>query len=302
MKILIYGLGWIGSLLKVYLEEAGHEVEAPQCDINSVAFIPADIDAVINTAASTDIDWCEANKASTLWNNVLGAVNLARACRSTCKYVFFSSACIFKSYPEFVNEEEAETTQHFTEDDKPNPQCFYTETKVMAEKLIREICPNSLILRPRLPISEKSHKRNTLDKLLRYERLNENQETVTVLEDMFPRILELINEDARGTYHLVNEGTISPKEFGEKLGHTFKVQSKAEQDQEMRKVGRAIRVTSYIGSNKTKLLPNIRDRIDDIIRKFNESRKGNTDSTIETTSTNVKNKNIQQGKKSNSKV
>ena len=275
---LIYGLGWIGSLLKQYLEEAGHNVEVGEGDINSVSFIPGNIDVVINTAASTNIDWCEAHKTTAFWNNVLGSVNLAKVCRDTCKYVFFSSACIFKSYPEFVSEEEAKTAQHFVEEDKPNPQCFYTETKVMAEKLIREVCPNSLILRPRLPISEKSHPRNTLDKLLSYEKLNENQESITVLEDMFPIILELVNEDKRGTFHLVNEGTISPKEFGEKLGHKFEVQSKAEQDQEMRKAGKAVRVTSYISSNKTDLLPNIRDRIDDIIRKFNASR-GNPDET-----------------------
>jgi len=185
MKILIFGKnGWLGNIFYNYLIKK--EIDVTHChqDINTIQSIDPGITVVVNFAASANIDWCEKNKNRTFWNNVLGAVNIARVCKTAnVKHVFISSACVLQSKDE---------NDIRYEDSIPAPACFYTETKLMAEKLIKEIDPDSLIIRLRLPISEVSHPRNTLNKLASYKKLIDCQESVTVVEDFIPRLFELI--------------------------------------------------------------------------------------------------------------
>ncbi len=251
MKILIIGSGWVGNLLRDYLD----------CDITTLRIeqmpdtyiLPYDV--VINTAGKTNIDWCEKNKVECFNSNVLAAQKLAYLCKKYGKkYVYFSSACIFDS-----------PTVYRDEYDTPNPSCFYTETKVMAERLISEIDSSALLLRLRLPISSISHPRNLLQKLTGYTHLHNNQNSATLLDDAFPVIKELIENNASGAYHIVNEGTISPSEIADLLGHHHTVFTKEEESQMFKSQGRAKKVDSLITSVRTPLLPNITVRLKEII-------------------------------------
>ena len=254
MKIAIIGNGWIGNMLKDYLpaEMIMSRIE----DINS----PLDYDVVINTAAKTAIDWCEINKEQAFNSNVLAALKLAKLTKG--KFVHFSSACVFESKnPKDVK----------FEDTMPNPQCFYAETKVMSERLIREIKPDALIIRPRLLISEVPHPRNSLDKLLKYPRVITSKESVTIVEDMLHVIKRLINENASGVFHVVNEGLISPAEIMKIYGKKFKAIPKDELDKDMFKQGRAKRTSVTVGSRKIKLMPPIKKRIRDVIANYKKN-------------------------------
>ena len=256
MKVLIMGGGFIGKLLKQYLKNADideRRISGPE----GIDF--SDYDVVVNAIAKTDIDWCEKNKNECFYSNVLVATHLARLCKEQGKrYVFLSSACVFES----------KNGEVYAEDHKPNPACFYTETKVIAEKLIQEILPSTLIIRMRLPITSVSHLRNLLNKLLSYDKLNDNQESVTVLEDALPTLKGLMEANATGIYHLVNRGTISPAEIGKKLGHKFRIVTKEAQDKRLEREGRAKRVTTYGISKRGVTLPQIKERIDEIIKVF----------------------------------
>jgi dTDP-4-dehydrorhamnose reductase len=260
MKILILGKdGWLGGMFFNYLKKIGIDVIHCHHDINSIQKLTPDITHVVNFAASTDIDWCEKNKNRTFWNNVLGAVNVAKACKmSNVKYVFISSACIFTSKDE---------NDIKYEDSKPSPGCFYTETKLMAERLIREIDPDTLIVRLRLPISEVSHPRNTLNKLINYKKLIDCQETFTVVEDFIERLTELIKKEEKGTFNLINEGTISPAEIGDLIGHKFERFTKEDLDKQMALEGKANRVSTIVGT-RGNYLPSIKKRVADIIGKW----------------------------------
>ncbi len=260
MKILILGKrGWLGSLFYNYLKKIGVPVDFDNNEINMIDRLDPDITAVVNFAASANIDWCEKNKNKTLFNNILGARNIALVCKAqNVKYVFISSACIFRSQ----NENDVRY-----EDSTPSPACFYTETKLMAEKLIREINSNTLIVRLRLPLSEVSHPRNVLNKFLTYKKLVNSQESATVVEDFIPKLYELIKNDETGSFNLVNEGTISPAEIGKLIGHKFEVFTKQELDNEISSEKRANRVTTIIGARRG-YLPPIRDRINDVISKW----------------------------------
>ena len=205
MKTLIVGNGWIGNILKEYFE-------ADICPKYIVDITDADLDPysiIINTAGKTDIDWVEQNKISSLYSNTLSAIVLAKMCkRLGKKYVFFSSACIFQSKDE-------DDIKY--EDSEPNPQCFYSETKVIAEKVVLEADPDTLIIRIRLPVSLKPHPRNTLSKLLKYSKISTKKESITVVEDALPILKSLIEENKTGIFHLVNEGYISPADMAEAI-------------------------------------------------------------------------------------
>ena len=260
MKILIFGKnGWLGNIFYNYLIKK--EIDVTHChqDINTIQSIDPGVTVVVNFAASANIDWCEKNKNRTFWNNVLGAVNIARVCKTAnVKHVFISSACVLQSKDE---------NDIRYEDSIPAPACFYTETKLMAEKLIKEIDPDSLIIRLRLPISEVSHPRNVLNKLASYKKLIDCQESVTVVEDFIPRLFELIKNNEAGIFNLVNEGTISPAEIGKLIGHEFETIKKEDLDKQMISEGRANRVSTIIGTTKGYLSP-IKERVVDVINKW----------------------------------
>ena len=264
MKILILGKhGWLGGIFYDYLTKKGIEATSRHEDINSITELDTGTDVVVNFAASATIDWCEKNKYRTFWNNVLGAVNIAQVCKaSNAKYVFISSACVLGSKDE---------NDIKYEDDRPTPHCFYTETKMMAERLIQEIIPDALIARIRLVISETPHPRNILDKLVTYKKLVNCQESVTVVEDLIPQLLKMIQKDETGIAHLVNEGTISPSEIGKLMGHKFEIYTKQDLDKQISAEGKAPRISTIIGSRRG-YLPPIKDRIVDITNKWKEKR------------------------------
>src|SRR3990167_9738458 len=167
MQYLILGNGYICNMLKQRLGDRARIYPGTILDAITDDKL-GDFDVLINTAAKTNIDWCEQNKQEALQVNAWGALELAELCQELGKrYVFISSACIFES-------KDIDDIKY--EDSKPNPGCFYAETKVLAEHLIREKYPQSLIIRPRLPLSFVPHPRNTINKILSYDKLQTNQE------------------------------------------------------------------------------------------------------------------------------
>jgi dTDP-4-dehydrorhamnose reductase len=240
-KILVLGNGFVGKPLAEYLGADTTTLRLSELTENDLD----GYDIVINTAAKTKIDWCEKNREETFDTNVIQAVRLAKIIKG--KYVFFSSACIFKSDSWEIN----------VEDSIPNPQCFYTYTKLMAEQLIEEVRPDTLIIRPRLLISEKFHPRNTINKLLSYEKIITSHESATVLEDLIPKVEELLEES--GAFNLFNEGTISPSEIMDIFEHPHEKITKSDLD--VLTKGLARRVSTILGSSRTAPMRNIRERV-----------------------------------------
>ena len=249
MKILVLGHGFVGAPLAIFLE-ADLSVKRLH-KITAEDLLPYDV--VINTAAKTSIDWCEKNRLETFDTNITQAVRIATLLKPEAQYVFFSSGCIFKSEgPTDINYEDAQ----------PNPQCFYTYTKLMAEQLLAEVRPNTLIIRPRLLISAFSHPRNTINKLLSYDKIVASQESATVLEDLMPKLKELIEAKATGAFNIFNEGLISPDSIASMFDHPHRAITKNELDKIT--YGKAKRVSTVLGSMRTEPLPNITDRLREI--------------------------------------
>ncbi len=97
-------------------------------------------DAVIHTAALSDIDFCEANPQRAEAVNVGASLRIAELCRiSGTRLVYFSSDSVFDG-----------KKGRYAETDAPEPINQYARTKVAAEAGIARICPDHVIIRPSL--------------------------------------------------------------------------------------------------------------------------------------------------------
>lgn len=208
-KVLVFGHGQLSSFMKDYFPE----VVFGKADVRNPEEIKRDIkiykpNIIINTAAKTSIDWCEQNKDEAFQVNTLGPLNIWNECRENdIFFIHFSSGCIYHS---------ATYDQIYKENDTPNPKCFYSWTKVWGDNLLGKD-KNLLILRPRVVISSHVSTRNTIAKWLVYSHFINDQNSVTVVEDMMPVLKKMIAKRISGTFNIVNQGTVSPLEIAKKL-------------------------------------------------------------------------------------
>lgn len=81
---------------------------------------------VIHSAALVGRAECDANKEQAVQVNICGTRNIMLACKETkVKLVFISTAAVFDG-----------NKGNYFEDDTPNPQYLYAETKLIAEKIV----------------------------------------------------------------------------------------------------------------------------------------------------------------------
>ena len=111
----------------------------------------------------------------------------------------------------------------FTEWDEPNfsfrhaPCNFYSGTKALAEEAIRGVGQN-YIWRPRMIFNECDEDRNLLAKLQHYDRVYDNVNSISHLDDFVRACLELWERQAPyGIYNVVNPGAITTRRIVEMI-------------------------------------------------------------------------------------
>ena len=207
-KIIVFGEGFLGIRLRDYLGCMSTKLNPLNVE-NLKEFLDKEKpDIVINAIGKTgrpNIDWCEDNKQATIESNTIVAANLCIECsKRNIYFVHLGSGCIYYG---------DNNGSGFTEEDEPNfyESQFYAKTKILSEKILKEF--PSLILRIRMPIDDKSHSRNLIDKLLNYEKVIDIQNSMTTIPHMLKAIKILIEKRKTGIYNLVNPGTISAEEI-----------------------------------------------------------------------------------------
>ena len=217
-KTLILGGGYVGSAIaRVYREYSlphrlARRAAVDYTDRQSFGDLLAEERpwCVVNAAGYTgrpNVDACEDDKVACYEANVNLPVRLAQACRDrNVVFGHVSSGCIFNG------------AGPFTEYDPPNfgfeTGSFYSGTKALAEQLIRKAHPyGHYIWRPRMPFDGRNDDRNLLNKLAKYEKLVEAENSVTHLRDFAINVaccLLARSRDGsgygwdRGTYNMVN--------------------------------------------------------------------------------------------------
>lgn len=220
-RVLVFGgkTGWIGNLMCELMEaeEKGVEVFRANSRIQNREAVAAELDEikpthVFNAAGVTgrpNIDWCETHKPDTIRTNVIGTLNLADLClERNIHCTVYATGCIFA-----YDEKHPEGSGiGFTEEDAPNfDGSFYSQTKGYMEPMLKEY-PNCLILRVRMPISDDLIHRSFVTKILKYERVVNIPNSMTILTEMLPASLAMAKTGLTGVYNFTNPGVISHNE------------------------------------------------------------------------------------------
>ena len=123
-------------------------------------------------------------------------LNLADICNTAGVHLTtYATGCIFHyddAFPEGSG-------KGFKEGDKPNfTGSYYSYTKAMVESLLKEY-PNVLVLRVRMPIvGDLTYPRNFVAKILRYEKIVNIPNSMTVLPELLPMSIEMAKRGLTG--------------------------------------------------------------------------------------------------------
>jgi 3,5-epimerase/4-reductase len=140
---------------------------------------------------------------------VIGTLNIADLTNERGIHcTIYATGCIFK----YDEAHPLGSGIGFKEDDYPNfAESFYSETKGYMEQMLK-CYPNCLILRVRMPISDDLFHRNFVTKIVKYERVVNIPNSMTVLTEMLPASLAMAKKGLTGVYNFTNPGVISHNE------------------------------------------------------------------------------------------
>lgn len=220
MKILIIGSkGMLGSDL---LSEFGPTCNAlgmdfPEIDIAKPdqchkivqEFLP---NVIINAAAYTRVDDCETKEALAYAVNGEGPGNLAKAASvAGALLVHYGTDYVFDGLKENA----------YMEEDAPNPQNVYGKSKLLGEELIRQNCPDHLILRTSWLFGPNGP--NFIKTIVNAARggnplrvVNDQRGSPTYTKDVAAHTMRMIKAGCRLTYHLTNSGVCTWHELASK--------------------------------------------------------------------------------------
>jgi dTDP-4-dehydrorhamnose reductase len=200
-KTLIFGAGWIGKQFHKEIKDSFLST-LNIADKNAIVKEIEQIkpDCILNCAGKTgrpNIDSLEKIPAATYEANVIGPIILASIAKKKGLYfIHMGSGCIYQG---------DNKGKGFSEEDPANFKgSLYVRSKITAELALKDF--EALQLRIRMPISAKPHARNLITKLVQYEKIIQEPNSVTVLEDFFPVALELMKKKSTGIYNVINEG------------------------------------------------------------------------------------------------
>jgi len=216
-RALIYGgiTGWIGQMAaELIRNDPSMELIVSKNRMENRSAIDAELDEVKPThvllaagiTGRPNIDWCETNKPETIRTNVIGMLNVADLTnQKDIHCTVYATGCIF----EYDDKHPLGSGIGFKETDKPNfDSSFYSETKGYMEALLK-CYSNVLILRVRMPISDDLIHRNFVTKIVKYDRVVNIPNSMTVLTEMIPASLAMAKASLSGVYNFTNPGVIS---------------------------------------------------------------------------------------------
>ena len=176
--------------------------------------------ALIHTAAIADIDFAEENQSLTNAVNVQMTRDLANQCAASgCKFVFCSTDTVFDG-------------EHapYNEDDVAQPVNYYGQTKVEAERVVKELKTPWVIARLAivmgLPVigSGNSFMARMLEALKEGQKVHVPARELRTPVDVITAgraLLELAAGDHEGIFHLAGSSRLERIELGRKIAARF---------------------------------------------------------------------------------
>ncbi len=230
MKVLIFGdRGWIGGMVCKYLEKENIEFVKASCRANDKKSVEEELlkvkpthvmsfigrtHGVIGEKEYTTIDYLE-QKGKILENvrdNLFSPVVLSLLCKKyDIHFSYLGTGCIFEFDEEHPFGEEI---NGFNEQSLPNFfGSSYSTVKGYTDELMHLFEESTLNLRIRMPITDEVNKRNFITKITTYEKVCSIPNSMTVLDELIPILVDMACNKVTGTVNLTNPGLISHNEM-----------------------------------------------------------------------------------------
>lgn len=209
------GRSEIGEVPEVYAGAEADWIDIGELDIADAAATDAwfaahgPYDLVVNCAAFTNVDGCEADFATAFSANALGPMNLARACAASgATLVHVSTDYVFPG------SEPGERT----EADAPSPISAYGRSKLAGEGLAMAANPRTHVVRTAWLYGYvgRNFVRTMLGLGARYDEVTVVDDQLgnpTSANDLAHEILKIAQSDDFGIWHGTCEGTCSWADF-----------------------------------------------------------------------------------------
>ena len=230
MKVLVYGSkGWIGSQFLEILKNNHIDFAEGQSRTDNEVTLTDEITqhtpthvvsfigrthGKIDNKIYTTIDYLEqeGKLVENMRDNLFSPLLLANICnKHNIHYTYLGTGCIFKfdeTHP-FGKEEDG-----FTEDSLPNFfGSSYSIVKGFTDRLMHLYEDQVLNLRIRMPITGNKNPRNFITKIVNYEKVCSVPNSMTVLPELLPYVLDMMKNKVTGTINLTNPGLISHNEI-----------------------------------------------------------------------------------------
>jgi dTDP-4-dehydrorhamnose reductase len=244
MIVLLGASGFVGSAFRKQLDADGEEV---QClSRKSVDYTCFDVlynylkktrpEFLVNAAGYTgkpNVDACELDPAETVLGNAVLPATISHACSvAGVPWGHVSSGCIYSGGKLSIDgckvvrtdlmtsecqvriRDDPDCISGFNEEDQPNfdfrsPPCsFYSGTKSLGEEALHDD-QNAYMWRLRIPFNNVDTHRNYLGKLMRYDKLYQQANSLSHLDDYVKACLALWRMKAPfGVYNMTNPGHV----------------------------------------------------------------------------------------------
>jgi dTDP-4-dehydrorhamnose reductase len=183
-------------------------------DIRSIVRVFKALDpwAVVNCAGFVDVDRAEKEAELCMAINALAPVNISRVCKERAiPFMTFSTDLVFNG----------EKGTPYTEEDRVEPLNIYGESKAYAEEYVLKEYADSLIIRSSAffgPWDKYNFVYSVLKAMEQKRSIVLAEDVIvspTYLPDLVNTSLDLLIDNAKGIWHLTNDGSTSWAEFGE---------------------------------------------------------------------------------------
>jgi dTDP-glucose 4,6-dehydratase len=219
MKFLIYGhQGWIGKQVVMLLRHK-YEVILGDARVDDEKALEKEVlqhhpDRIISLTGRTHgegvqtIDYLEkpGKLVDNIRDNLYGPLCLAIVGKKYNIHVtYLGTGCIFNDEGDLTNFNESSLPNFFGSS--------YSIVKGFTDRLMHQFEENVLNVRIRMPITDSHNPRNFITKITQYEKICSIHNSMTVLPDLLPVMVDLSKRKQTGTINLTNPGTISHNEI-----------------------------------------------------------------------------------------
>lgn len=231
VRVLIFGAnGWIGAKVFKLLTEMGIQVYKSQARADDSKNVEDEIKlyrithvmsfigrthGVYDGKVIGTIDYLEqpGKLVENVRDNLFSPLLLSELCkRNNCHFTYLGTGCIF----DYDNEHEfGNETTGFLESDRPNFfGSSYSIVKGYTDRLMHELYNDSVLnVRIRMPITDEVNSRNFITKITTYKKVCSIPNSMTVLNELLPVMIDMALDNTTGTVNLTNPGLISHNEI-----------------------------------------------------------------------------------------